>query len=161
MSADAYTDITGAAYRDLDLRGDVYLAIEASRVIGHASRRWLIVEPTDARPLTVNAVINLHRQKWANHTRDIRGRWHLLAVEAGIPHLARARFTVLPLHKNMASPQDVAACAPEFKPALDGLVDAGVLDDDGDGYVAAVTFLPPLRGCGHNGMAVLIEEVGA
>ena len=145
---------------DLDITGDVYRAIEASRQPGPVARRWLIVEPDPERPLTLNALVNMHRQQWSNHTREVRGRWHLLAVEAGVPHLERARFTVLPLHKNMASPQDVAACAPEFKAALDGLVDAGVLDDDGPDYVTAATFLPPLRGCGHNGMAVLIEEVG-
>ena len=119
---------------------------------------WLIVEPDDARPLTVNKVVNLHRQQWAAHTRGVRSRWHLLAAEAGIPHLRRARFTVLPLHADMRAPQDPAACAPEFKACLDGLVDAGVLDDDTGEHVAAVTFLPPLRGCGSNGIAVLIEE---
>ena len=119
---------------------------------------WLIVEPDDARPLTVNKLNNMHRQQWASHTRGVRSRWHLLAVEAAVPRLERARFTVLPLHADRRSPQDTGACYPEFKAAQDGLIDAGVLDDDTGDHVAAVTFLPPLQNCGTNGMAVLIEE---
>lgn len=124
------------------------------------TRHWLIVEPMDRRPFTVNDAKKTHHMKWAKLVEEVRGRWHLLALEAGVPHLERARFTVLPLHRDMRSPQDVAACAIEFKAALDGLVDAGVLDDDAGEFVLGELFLPPLRGCGHNGMAVLIEEAG-
>ena len=110
--------------------------------------------------MTVNKVMGLHRQQWATHTRETRGRWHLLALEAGVPSLERAAFTVQPLHRDRRTPQDVAACVPEFKAALDGLVDAGVLFDDGPAYVESVTFLPP-HVCGVDGLLVTIHERGA
>lgn len=97
--------------------------------------------------------------RWAKLVEETRGRWHLLAVEEAVPYLRRARITVLPLHRDLRSPQDVAACAPEAKAAIDGLVDAGVLVDDDAEHLISVTFLPPLRNCGTDGMALLIEEV--
>jgi crossover junction endodeoxyribonuclease RusA len=109
------------------------------------------------RPLTINKVTTLHRRTWAKHTVEIRGRWHLLALEAKIPRLTACRITVRPLHANRTSPQDVAACAPEAKAAIDGLVDAGVLDDDDAAHVVEITFSPPVV-CGVNGMELTIQE---
>jgi crossover junction endodeoxyribonuclease RusA len=108
------------------------------------------------RPLTTNKVANLHRRTWAKHTEETRGRWHLLALEANVPHLNACRITVTPLHANRTSPQDVAACAPEAKAAIDGLVDAGILDDDDPTHVLLVTFTAPLV-CGVNGLELRIE----
>lgn len=109
--------------------------------------------------MTVNRVATLHRQAWATHTREVRGMWHLLALEAKVPPLDRARVVVTPLHANNRSPQDVAACAPEAKAAIDGLVDAGVLADDTARHLLAVTFCPPRVEPGIDGMELCIEEV--
>lgn len=42
--------------------------------------------------------------------------------------------------------QDVAACNPSVKAAIDGIVDAGVLPDDSSEYVRSITFTAPQRG---------------
>jgi hypothetical protein len=42
--------------------------------------------------------------------------------------------------------QDVAACVPAVKAAIDGLVDAGVFLDDSPAHVTAVVFKQPERG---------------
>ena len=121
-----------------------------------AARAWTLVD-NGARPLTVNAVAKLHRQQWATHTRQVRETWAWLAIAAQVPHLERARVTVTPLHRDRRSPQDVAACAPEAKAAIDGLVDAGVLDDDNSEFLVELAFRPP-DVCGLDGLRLTIEE---
>jgi hypothetical protein len=115
---------------------------------------------TGARPLTVNVARTLHHQTWGTRNRETRGRWHYLALEAKVPRLERIAVEVLPLHADRRSPQDVAACAPAAKAAIDGLVDAGVLADDDAPHLASITFLPPEVG-GVDGMALRFWEVPA
>jgi hypothetical protein len=40
--------------------------------------------------------------------------------------------------------QDVGACMPAVKAAIDGIVDAGILEDDGPEFVVELTFKPAL-----------------
>lgn len=110
-----------------------------------------------ARPLTINVVAKSHRFDWAQRTRETRRTWWALAKQAGIPRLERADFEVVPLHANHKSPQDPAACAPAWKAACDGLVDAGVIEDDDGEHVLSVKFLPPSIE-GVDGMLVRIIE---
>jgi hypothetical protein len=112
---------------------------------------------TGERPLTINAVAAMHRMKWARRTSATRALWWGLALEAHIPRLLRARIVVTPLHADGSSPQDVAACAPEAKAAVDGLVDARVLPDDGPAHLEAITFLPALVE-GVDGLQLRIED---
>lgn len=121
------------------------------------ARIWVIADAGD-RPLTINKVADLHRQQWAAHTRDVRERWAWLALEARVPRLTRARITATPLHADGRSPQDALACAPEVKAAVDGLVDAGMLDDDNPRFVTEVVCTSPDI-CGVNGLRLTVEEV--
>lgn len=120
------------------------------------ARTWTLVDEGQ-RPLTVNAVARLHRQQWATHTRQVRETWAWLAVQARVPRLDRARIVATPLHANRRSPQDVAAAAPHVKAAVDGLVDAGVLDDDSPEFLVELAFRPPDI-CGADGLRLVIEE---
>jgi hypothetical protein len=102
---------------------------------------------TGARPLTVNRVAGMHRQAWATHTRRVRTDWGWLWRAAKprppTPISFPIEVRVIPLHSSKRSPQDVAACAPEAKAAIDALVDIGALIDDGPAYVRRVTFCAP------------------
>lgn len=120
--------------------------------------RWWTVKSVGARPLTVNAVMGLHRMAWATHTRQVREEWTWLARAAHVQPCHSVELTVTPLHKNRRSPQDVAACAPHAKAAIDGLVDAGLIPDDSPEHLVSVTFLPPCIS-GEDGMAIDIREV--
>ena len=128
-----------------------------STAIADGRRSW-VLEDTGARPLTINRVVNLHRQRWAEITRVERHKWLVLARAAKVPALQQARITVTPLHKDRRAPQDVGACAAAAKAAIDGLVDARVLPDDSPAHLVALTFLPP-DVCGRDGMRLTIEEV--
>jgi hypothetical protein len=120
-------------------------------------RSWEI-ECVGARPLTINAVSAMHRMQWAQRTREIRRSWWALTKAAKVPHIGRAWFEIVPLHANLRTPQDPGACAAEAKAAIDGIVDAGVLEDDCAPYVTRITFHPP-DVCGVDGMRIRIHEV--
>jgi len=120
--------------------------------------RWWSVRSTGGRPLTVNMVAKLHRQTWAKLTAATRAEWTWLAREARVQPCHAVTLTVTPLHKDRRSPQDVAACAPEAKAAIDGLVDAGLIPDDSPEHLLSVTFLPPVV-CDVDGLAIDIREV--
>jgi len=121
----------------------------------------LTLEHVGKRPLTVNEARRLHPFARAARDKEYRTFFAVAARAAGWPHLDRVTVTFTPLHKDRRSPQDVAGCAPASKGALDGLVDAGVLDDDGPAFVRAVIFLPP-DVCGRDGLRVTVTpEVGA
>lgn len=121
------------------------------------ARSWTI-DADFGRPLTVNAVASLHRMKWATRTAETRRAWTILAAAHKVQPCEKVAVTVTPLHKNRRAPQDPAACAPEAKGAIDGLVDAGLIPDDTGAHVASVTFLPPVV-CGTDGLRIHIEEV--
>lgn len=118
--------------------------------------RSFTIEDHGERPLTINRVINLHRQQWASITKAERHKWMLLTRQAKVPPLEQVSVTVIPLHQDRRSPQDVAACATAAKAAIDGLVDAGVMPDDSPAHLVSVTFLAPDI-CGRNGLRLVVE----
>lgn len=120
--------------------------------------RSFTLESTGRRALTVNMVARIHRQQWAAHTRTTRELWWGIAKQAKAPKLQRAHIVATPLHCDGRSPQDVSACCPETKAAIDGLVDAGVLPGDGPAHLLSLTFLPP-DVCGVDGLRIRVEEV--
>ncbi len=62
-----------------------------------------------------------------------------------VPHLPAALITVQ-LYKAKGVLPDLDASQPATKPAIDGLIDAGVLKDDSGEYLKGLLYLPPLKG---------------
>jgi hypothetical protein len=58
--------------------------------------------------------------------------------------MAWITVTVEP-HQKGGRLQDVGACNPAVKAAIDGLVDAGILPDDSPEYVKSLVYLPPKK----------------
>lgn len=112
------------------------------------------------RPMTMNEHRRLTPFVRARADRDYRDTFAWLAKKERIPALTRIAVVVQPLHANARSPQDVAACAPAAKAAIDGLVDAGVIPDDGPNFVVSVLFLQP-HVAGVDGMQLTIAELAA
>jgi hypothetical protein len=88
-------------------------------------RTFSIVLPAGLRLMTSNQ--RLHWRTRAKVTKGIRGA----AMEAafGVPELQRAHITAV-LHPHDRRRRDPANWYPSVKAAVDGIVDAGVLDDD-------------------------------
>lgn len=121
-------------------------------------RAWLLTGGVGARPLTINEARRLSPHAWARTVREVRAEWGWLAKVAKVRPLSRARFVARPLHRDGRSPQDALACAAYVKAAIDGIVDAGVLPDDGPLYVPAVTCLAPRQNAGTDGLELLIVD---
>ncbi len=119
-------------------------------------RRWLIED--DERPWTTNAERRWHHHKRASLVKETRGRFYWLAKEAKLPSLRKIEVSAVPLTKSRRSMQDVGACLPAVKAAIDGLVDAGVVPDDSPEYLDKLTFYAPRVG-DKEGLRIEIVEV--
>lgn len=115
----------------------------------------------DQRPWTLNAERRMHRLERARTAREWRTAFAVLAAANRVgafgstpvivliqPHLAHGRMF------------DCDACHPAAKAAIDGLVDAGVLDGDDPEHVTEIRYLRPLRDSA-DGLTVVILPRGA
>lgn len=118
---------------------------------------WTVTH-TGGRPPTMNEHRTLHYRERAKVDKAWRHAFAMLTLAAKVPTLERVDVVVTPLHANGRSPQDVAACAPAAKAAIDGLVDAGVMVDDGPAWLRRVIFEQPEVG-GCDGLRLTIMEV--
>jgi len=110
------------------------------------------------RPTTLNQ--ERKTNNWgrrATDTRWWREQFRVAAEHAEIPQYERIHISVVPLHKNGRSPQDTAACFPAAKAAIDGLVDAGVVEDDTPDKVVRVDFYAPLVD-GNDGLRIVVRS---
>jgi crossover junction endodeoxyribonuclease RusA len=96
------------------------------------------------RPWTTNAERAGNRWERATLTKTWRQAFELLAKSEKIPPMAWVSVTVEP-HQKGGRLQDVGACNPAVKAAIDGIVDAGILPDDSSQYVRSLIYLPPQK----------------
>lgn len=97
------------------------------------------------RPISLNQERNQHFRKRVEDTKWWREGFAWAAIEAGMPSLTAAEIIVQPVLENRRW-QDTAACFPSAKAAIDGLIDARVLDDDTPDIVPSITFKRPVLG---------------
>ena len=101
------------------------------------------------RPWTANSArAAQHWSQNSTRTKKWRNAYTVLAREAAIPALGPCRITVTPYLKDRRGQQDVGACAPAAKAAIDGIRDAGVWPDDNAAYVVELVFRAPIYGQG-------------
>jgi crossover junction endodeoxyribonuclease RusA len=94
------------------------------------------------RPWTTNAERAGNRWERAELTKTWRLAFELLAKSERIPAMKWISVTAEP-HQKGGRLQDVGACNPAVKAAIDGIVDAGILPDDSSQYVRSLIYLPP------------------
>lgn len=110
-----------------------------------------------ARPMSLNVERAGNRFQRANLTREWRDAYRLLALGDKIPPLEWIHVEARPQYRTARSLPDTAACVGSVKAAVDGLVDAGVLPDDGPELVRRVTFEAPVVDRGlHSDRLVLV-----
>jgi hypothetical protein len=108
------------------------------------------------RPWTTNAERAGNRWDRARDTKRWRESFAWLARKQHIPKYKWAIVAVQPYQVG-GRLQDVGACNPAVKAAIDGLVDAGVLPDDSPEYLRGIYFLRPQRG--KNSLKIFIRGV--
>lgn len=104
---------------------------------------------------TINQSRNNHHHREAALVREYRGTTRMLARAARIPHLDRIAVEATPFGLQIR--QDVGAAYPACKAGIDGLVDAGVLDNDTPAHVCQITMHVPRRG--PAGLHMLIVDL--
>lgn len=102
--------------------------------------------------LTVNAERAANRWVRAEFVKEWRTEfgWRSKTV----PKMAWFSVVAMPFQQR-GRLQDVGACLPAVKAAIDGLVDRGVVPDDDARYVRSIVFHPPQRG--ENGLTILVR----
>lgn len=98
-----------------------------------------------ARPWTTNAERASNRWHRAELVKEWREAFLLLTKAQNIPQLTKVHITAQPYQKS-GRLADVAAHNPAVKAAIDGIVDAGVMEDDSPEHLLSITFLPPKKG---------------
>jgi crossover junction endodeoxyribonuclease RusA len=96
------------------------------------------------RPWTTNAERKGNRWERAELVKVWRSAFQILAKSERIPPMTWMSVTVEP-HQKGGRLQDVGACHPSVKAAIDGIVDAGVLPDDSSQYLRSLIYLPPVN----------------
>ena len=125
---------------DLAAITKAYLEPEYPDLPAEPSYQTLLI-PAPAQLLTTNIERNLH-----HHTRaEIVKLWrHAAATYARNLHLGTMGVVTVEAHVSRKVTKgrtpDADAFAPTIKACLDGIVDAGVLVDDGPKYVRAITY---------------------
>lgn len=95
--------------------------------------------------------------KRAELTQQWRGDFKILAKEAKIPPLKTAVIEVHQITPTRVRP-DPGSIYPAVKAAIDGLVDAKVIPDDGPDYIDRLTFYP--AEVGRNGDKLILVVMG-
>lgn len=111
-----------------------------------------------ARPWTTNAERRGNHFQRAVNVRTWREAFWALAHEAKVGRHQRIKLTVALQLRGRRS-MDIDACAPATKAAIDGLVDARVIPDDGHGHIESITILEPILGAERDAFTLTIEEV--
>ena len=94
--------------------------------------------------LTTNRERNGHFRERAAYVKEVRTAAHLLARVAHWPQLTVVRVEAQP-GQARGRLADAAAHLPTVKAILDGIVDAGVLEDDDPKHVRSILFHAPVR----------------
>ena len=81
----------------------------------------------------------------------------MLAEEQNTPTLGPCRIIVTPYLQRRPT-QDVGACAPAAKAAIDGLVDAGLWPDDTPTHVVEIVYRTPVIGEG-NALQIDVQQI--
>lgn len=103
-------------------------------------REWSLIH--EERPWSLNTERTWHHQTRARFVKSWRYAFRILALEAKVPRLQACAVSVRPLGVR----QDIGNCYGAAKAGIDGLVDAGVIENDTPEFLGAIVFLPPERG---------------
>lgn len=106
-------------------------------------RQWFLRVPAplkQGRPDWLNSNDRRNRYEQANLVKVWRHQAHLSAREHRLPKgIDRVRVDVVVHYPNTSRKRDAHNVAPTIKACLDGIKDAGFVQDDNDKHIALVT----------------------
>ena len=119
---------------------------------------WVLIH--HERPFTTNAERTWNPYLRARTVKEWRTAFHLLAISNKLPRPFKDPVVIsaMPVLRDRRR-QDVGACYPAVKAAIDGLVDAGVLLEDNPDYVASIVFVRPELAAKADALVLRIETL--
>jgi len=119
-------------------------------------RQWELEH--EGRPKPANEYRRLHHHARADYDREWRQVFWALAKRARVPKMPTGvMVTVVQTCRRGTPLPDTGAAGPTAKAAIDGLVDAGIIPDDGPDWVRALVFVAPCH-ADRDRLVLLIEE---
>ena len=109
------------------------------------------------RVWTHNTERRIHYHQRSDWGVEVRQAAKITALAAKIPKLGSVRYITVTAFQRRGPLADAAAFAPAAKAAIDGLVDAKVLDDDDPKHVKEIRFRPPERAESDREIGLLLE----
>ena len=102
----------------------------------------------------------MHYHKRAKLVRSWREAAFDAATEAKVPAMESIEVVFVPCRTNRRHMADTGGHFPVAKACIDGLVDAGVVPDDGPAFVTSLTFRAPYVDGGQDRALLVINETG-
>jgi crossover junction endodeoxyribonuclease RusA len=107
---------------------------------------------------TLNAERKMHHFTRAKNVKDWREAAATVAIAKNIPHLEAIEVTFTPHRVNKSGLADLGGHFPVLKACIDGLMDAGVIDEDGPEIVKRLVFEAPIV-TGDSKALIHIKEI--
>ena len=123
------------------------------------NRSWTVV--VEGHLFTLNGERTMHYHKRARLVKTWREAAYEAAKKAKVPKMKQIDIVCHPCRGTRRNMADTGGHFPVAKACIDGLVDAGVIKDDGPEFVRSLTFRSPYVEKGTNDrMLLIINEVG-
>ena len=107
---------------------------------------------------TLNAERKMHHFTRAKHVKEWREAAATVAIAKRIPHLDAIEVTFTPHRVNKSGLADLGGHFPVLKACIDGLMDAGVIEEDGPNIVKRLIFEAPIV-TGDSKAVITIKEI--
>jgi hypothetical protein len=107
---------------------------------------------------TLNAERKMHHFTRAKNVKEWREAAATVAIAKNIPHLEAIEVTFTPHRVNKSGLADLGGHFPVLKACIDGLMDAGVIDEDGPETVQRLVFEAPIV-TGDSKALIHIKEI--
>tara|TARA_Y100000004_G_scaffold197300_1_gene270983 strand:+ start:238 stop:621 length:384 start_codon:yes stop_codon:yes gene_type:complete len=114
---------------------------------------------TGGKLFTLNTERGWHHHKRAKHVKQWREASCLVAQEMKMPKMEEIEVTFIPYKLNRKNMADTGGHFPIAKACIDGLIDAGVIEDDGPDVVTSLTFKSPYVYGGEDKAVMLVKKV--
>ena len=120
------------------------------------ANRWTLV--IEGPLFTLNSERAMHYHKRARLTKTWREAAYAAALGAKVPKMKSIDIMCVPHRKNRRNMADTGGHFPVAKACIDGLVDAGVIPDDGPEFVKSLEFRAPVVDGGEDRLMLYITE---
>lgn len=119
-------------------------------------KQWTVV--VEGHLFTLNSERTMHFHKRARLIKTWREAACEEAKRAKIPKMKCIDVTFVPCRTNRRNMADTGGHIPVAKACIDGLVDAGIIPDDGPEFLKSLTFKAPYVDGGEDRAMLYITE---